>query len=679
MILRDLLHSDTLLDALPAGLLHLLRILFLPSEMNLRNLVWHGFMAPPELPKCCGCLTLLLIMVLLRFFDGTTGGLMRDEKDRKKNLFHIDSFDDKFVTRSEYLLEGKQQQKLVSVLRQQPSSIREKIMCRWTKSSFIPAGRSNLLRRAINVLVETGDETWFLFAVLPVLEHALRIEFFRVNQERAGLASAYGLAQIDAYYSTLDGFGQKDKHQILLYPTVLLDAENSSSSSEKESGNSRESVANALYEQLPFASLAALLDLFMMSSGPNIRAKLCHGDANLSSLFRNSSIECKLSTKVSSATQLLFEALILICESSKQLSVPPSTEAATITDAFSLPLDISRCLQSFSVATTCSFHPFYRSHRALSTAHCVAVKFAFFRARWTVYNLEKVYIDGVENSSLTRVVFNAFKTNDDATLTLVEKSDRVREFQAALVSRAKFESDEHDESRKTRKKSYACLIRQLNDRFDAVLARINHDFETNHRSSPAKLCYSVFLALTEAEGSPRMKSAFNLLKGSNERKLLALSDRDGLSVASCMMEIIICCQRSLQTYRCRIEQLHRIVAEGRARTNHRRSLLTSIFFLSVFERMQLMSLSIVEHQLSHLHDISASMAVQSYFEKRLVKTNLCPQAVHVEKLQRKLLQCITSFEGCAGSTESSQKSREQAIERALQFLNSKALQAAFPL
>ncbi|CAI5718456.1 unnamed protein product [Peronospora destructor] len=175
------------------------------------NLVWHGFMAPPELPKCCDCLTLLLIMVLPRFFDGTTGGLMRDEKDTKKNIFHIDSFDDRFVTR-------------------------------WTKSSFIPAGRSNLLRRAINVLVETGDETWFLFAVLPVLEHALRIEFFRVNQECAGLASAYGLAQIDAYYSTLDGFGQKDKHQVLLYPTVLLDAENSGSSSEKESGNSRECV-----------------------------------------------------------------------------------------------------------------------------------------------------------------------------------------------------------------------------------------------------------------------------------------------------------------------------------------------------------------------------------------------------------------------------------------------------
>ncbi|CAI5718451.1 unnamed protein product [Peronospora destructor] len=95
--------------------------------------------------------------------------------------------------------------------------------------------------------------------------------------------------------------------------------------------------------------------------------------------------------------------------------------------------------------------------------------------------------------------------------------------------------------------------------------------------------------------------------------------------------------------------------------------------------MQLMSLSIVEHQLLHLNDISASMAVQSYFEKRLVNTNLFPQAMHVEKLQRKLLQCIISFEGCAGSTESSQKSREQTIERALQFLNSKALQAAFPL
>ncbi|KAF1792881.1 hypothetical protein GQ600_14829 [Phytophthora cactorum] len=70
---------------------------------------------------------------------------------------------------------------------------------------------------SFEALAERGDEFWFLFAVFPVLEHALRLEFLRVNENRAGVSSAYGFAQIDAYYSTLDGFGQKDKHQVLLH------------------------------------------------------------------------------------------------------------------------------------------------------------------------------------------------------------------------------------------------------------------------------------------------------------------------------------------------------------------------------------------------------------------------------------------------------------------------------
>ncbi|RAW25097.1 hypothetical protein PC110_g18484 [Phytophthora cactorum] len=94
MILRDLLHSDTLVDTLPEGLIRLLKILFLPAGLNLRNLVWHGFMAPVEFPKCFGSLTLLLIMALPRYF----GDLSSKMKDEKTKLFRIDGFDDRFVT-----------------------------------------------------------------------------------------------------------------------------------------------------------------------------------------------------------------------------------------------------------------------------------------------------------------------------------------------------------------------------------------------------------------------------------------------------------------------------------------------------------------------------------------------------------------------------------------------------
>ncbi|ETP41686.1 hypothetical protein F442_11289 [Phytophthora nicotianae P10297] len=648
VILRDLLHSDILVATLPEGLSRLLKILFLPSGLNLRNLAWHGFLAPFELPKCFGCLTLLLIMALPKHFGKlSSGGIVE-----KTELVRIDSFDSRFTMI--YGENGEIHQDLTTVLRQEAPYVRDEVIRKWSTSPFIPLGRSNLLRRAIEMLVVKGDELWFLFAVLPVLEHALRLEFLRVNQERAGLSSAYGLAQIDAYYSTLDGFGQKDKHQVLLHPAVLRDTDKEGSSSEET--DVAGSVANALYEKLPFASLAVLLDLFMMSNGPNLRAKLCHGEANLSSF-----LDSRGTTTISVATRLLLEALVLLCETSRGQDI--AHEAAK----FSTSAPVRQCLQSFTTTTSSSFHPFYRLHRALSAVHCVTAEFAAFRSLWTTYHLEDVHNHGAETtkiSSLTRVVFDTIQTRDGVKFTLVEKTDRVVGFLTALDWTATPEA-----STITKKKTFAQLIRQLGRQLRDVADRICSDFKSNHRSNATESRSSVFLALMDGKNSSG-RSSMSLLERSMERNLLALSDQDGLSVASCMMEIITCCQRSLQAFRSRVEQLQRLVTEGKARTNHRRTLLTSIFFLPAFEYMQLMSLGIVEHQLVHLYDVAR--------QQKSTNISLCPRAVNVEQLQRKLLQCITSFEGCTGGSEASQKSGEQAVERALQFLNSKAVKAAFP-
>ncbi|KAE8902951.1 hypothetical protein PF003_g12862 [Phytophthora fragariae] len=669
LILRDLLHSDTLVDALPEGLLRLLKVLFLPSGLNLRNLVWHGFLAPAEFPKCFGCLTLLLIMALPRYFPRPTTG-------KETELFRLDSFDASFVTRDGRVFnngeDSELHQDLIAVLRQSTPVERSEAIRRWVSSPFIPMGRSNLLRRSIGALVDRGDELWFLFAVFPVLEHALRLEFLRANQERAALSGAYALAQIDAYYSTLDGFGQKDKHQVLLHPVVLLDSQENGSDGDKV--ETRVSVANALYEELPLASLAVLLDLFMMSSGPNLRAKLCHGETSLSCFLSNCDASTpSAGTEVSSSTRLLFGALVLLCESCRDSSTLLPTNAAH-EDEVALSTAVSHCLQSFGCAATSSFHPFYRLHRALSATYSVALNFAAFRQPYTEYRLEEVYTgdDSKRQARLTRVEFPSINVSDGVTFTLVEKTERVAEFLAALA----LMSDTGTQAHATQKmKSFAYLIGQLNDQLDVIAAQIQTDFRVNHCSSNGEARRSVFLSV---DG---VRTPFYLLEQSMERSLLALSDPDGLSVASCMMEIIACCQRSLQTFRERIEQLQQLVTQGKARTNHRRSLLTSIFFLPVFERVQLVSLSIVEHQLLHLCDVAAATKANANSAKSPSTTTapaICPRATQIEQLQRKLLQRITSFEGCTRSSEAPQNSGEQVIERALQFFNSKAIKAAFP-
>ncbi|POM79118.1 Hypothetical protein PHPALM_3278 [Phytophthora palmivora] len=645
MILRDLLHSDTLIDVLPEGLLRLLKILFLPSGLNLRNLVWHGFMAPAEFPKCFGCLVLLLIMALPGYLDRVT----EVTADKETELFSIDSFDARFITRFREPLGGEDCDVELDLLT-------------YVKKSFVGGQLLHSSLSGDRICYDALSTSWwneetscgsFLRCYL-CLNTRCDLSFFERTKN----------AQIDAYYSTLDGFGQKDKHQVLLHPVVMLDAENKS---DEKRDMSRESVANALYEKIPFASLAVLLDLFMMSSGPNLRAKLCHGEALLSTFGD----DCP-AAKISSATRLLFETLVLLCENSRN-----QTDQA---GKWPLSPSVSDCLQLFSSTTTCSFHPFYRLHLTLNTAHCVASDFVAFRSTWSKFRLENL-INGEPDkrqTSLTRVAFDAITTQDNIIFTLVEKTERIEEFQSALFGNDS--SSAEARGVKSKKKNFAQLMGQLNDQLVMISSRIYHDFKANHRSDSAEFHSSVFLALmgTEFSAVDRTKRSLNLLEKSMERRLLALSDQDGLSVTSCMMEIITCCQRSLQTFRSRIEQLQQLVVEGKARTNHRRSLLASIFFLPVFERMQLVSLSIVEHQLLHLHDVAAGIVLNPQLERRTTDTSLCPQAIHVERLQRKLLQCITSFEGCTGSSEASQKSGEQAVERALQFLNSKAMKLAFP-
>ncbi|KAI9919815.1 hypothetical protein PsorP6_017745 [Peronosclerospora sorghi] len=656
MILRDLLHSDTLKTALPTGLIGLLKILFLPSGLNVRNLVWHGFLAPAEFPRCFGCLTLVLIMMMPTFSVERRENRL---ENMEQKLFCLETFDDKFVTRSELPLPGDVKPghpHLVTFLQHERPESRHQVISRWVSSSFIPSGRRNLVQRAIHALVERGDELWFLFAVLPVLEHGLRREFLRVNQTRARLSGAYEVAQTNAYYSTLDGFGQKDKHQVLLHPTVFLDADNPNHASDATKVTSRNDIANGLYEELPLASLVILLDLFMMSSGPNLRAKLCHGEANLSSFMMSRNVSAP---KISKSCHLLFEALVLICENKvKHVSVAESEVP--------LPTGVQNYLVSISRATTCSFHPFYRLHRALHVAHGVASTFAAFRETWTSFTLDTVDTKGEGTSSLTRVTFSRIQSSDGKPFTIVETSSRVADLQTRIAN----EATDATEVTKEQTKSLTYLIRKLHDRLTAIAAVLNDDLKRNHRSDARNVRGSAFLALVE-EGNAQ--PTLDLRTRPMERNVLALSDHDGLSVASCMMEIILCCRRSLATFRARIEHLEQLVRQGKARTNHRRSLLTSIAFLAAFERMQLVSLTLVEHQLVHLYHVATQAHVATTFLA-------CPRSVYIEHLQPKLLQCITSFEGCTGRASVSHKGGEQAVERALQFLNSKAVQRAlYPL
>ncbi|EQC30257.1 hypothetical protein SDRG_12107 [Saprolegnia diclina VS20] len=240
MILRDLLQSPELVEALPPGYLQLLRLLFFPSGLNLRNLVWHGFVAPMDFPGCFGSLLLVLLAepVLL---DNASAHLVYASLPL-------------FAPSTAPLCAGTRD--LVATL---------DLDTVFAGASVQAKARRRLVERSIDAF-QSGQTLFSLFLSIPVLEYLVRCDFVRVNPSvPRGMAHA----QLAAYYSTLDGFGQRSQHQVLLART-LFDSD---------------ADLNRLYETLSPSALAASVDLFMCAAGPNVRAKLCHGEVDLSTLW----------------------------------------------------------------------------------------------------------------------------------------------------------------------------------------------------------------------------------------------------------------------------------------------------------------------------------------------------------------------------------------------------------
>ncbi|CAN0431268.1 unnamed protein product, partial [Discosporangium mesarthrocarpum] len=64
LILKDLIATVELAEALPTEMVALLRLLLLPLGFNVRNLVWHGFLTPRELPRDVPALVLMITLDL---------------------------------------------------------------------------------------------------------------------------------------------------------------------------------------------------------------------------------------------------------------------------------------------------------------------------------------------------------------------------------------------------------------------------------------------------------------------------------------------------------------------------------------------------------------------------------------------------------------------------------------
>jgi hypothetical protein len=233
----------------------ILKTLLLPTKVggiNLRNLLSHGFLS--TLNRRWLSLTLVLIQTLDSCFGKGDTKMTTKQRDlstlTKYNLLKSEvDFGRTILSSSSRIQEL------------------ESASC---SGDFVPSSHQNLFRFTLNDLgrslrlTRTNNtqtipplSTIFITSMSSLLEHSLRLVWCRVNDRMEDSS-----ARPASYYVTLDGHGQKDKHEVMISPYLSDDC-----------------TRNNLVVTIGAQTCALLADLFASpsSEAPNMRAAVCHG------------------------------------------------------------------------------------------------------------------------------------------------------------------------------------------------------------------------------------------------------------------------------------------------------------------------------------------------------------------------------------------------------------------
>ena len=288
-----------LIDCIPSFIQKgTLATLLLPKYgLNLRNLMWHGFVI--TLPRRWLSLCLLLSHTLNKsqsiqssdtsqvaippspqlpsfstkmFCDNNCDGEITDEENDQ-----ISSFD-------HILNHGKA---LCSSLHSD-QDIYQRQNTITTLKYILPPSHQSLFEAACNIhFNEYKCKSPILFTSITcvLLEHALRLQWcrqFESQHQDIHKLHRHAIAHNNQYYVTLDGHGQRDKHDLILYPTPsstskLLSANNS---------NGGNPTSQSFIQIIGPVTLAILTDFFASPPPPssqqpismeNIRSAMAHG------------------------------------------------------------------------------------------------------------------------------------------------------------------------------------------------------------------------------------------------------------------------------------------------------------------------------------------------------------------------------------------------------------------
>jgi hypothetical protein len=245
------------------SLAKVLRSVLLPQGINLRNLLWHGFLG--HLPRRWFALSVVMYNTVRSL--GSSEVIMPKTK-KSRNGSPERSPSEENGCGALYL---RQHDTLKPILAYGEDIVREAKDLSKTptkelmQSICLPKSYQDLLQVAFASYL---DSPACLTAILsPMIEHTLRLIWCRVNE-----LPQYAQAQVGDYYATLDGVGQRDRHPIVLL--AYVDIDNEAATEDEKTNVSKNQLVYAIGGPL----MALLGDMFASPcGGPNIRSALAHG------------------------------------------------------------------------------------------------------------------------------------------------------------------------------------------------------------------------------------------------------------------------------------------------------------------------------------------------------------------------------------------------------------------
>lgn len=179
-LLKDAISELDSLASLDICFIGVIRAIFLPGELNVRNLIWHGFISPAEIDtntyaRISEVLYLRLSKCLNTETSNEIDSSLLETIDVIQTIHTRELFSEAVANLNGDLL--------LEILK---------------SSSFIPQNMWSLVISAVDDFRDKMKCVSCLLKILPVLEHALRLQFARVNQ-----SSHHAYPRKGCYYTTL--------------------------------------------------------------------------------------------------------------------------------------------------------------------------------------------------------------------------------------------------------------------------------------------------------------------------------------------------------------------------------------------------------------------------------------------------------------------------------------------